>query len=83
MHGHSSWSTFGLHVVRGPKASESALLVKSDYGSVKEWHDMGQLCGPWCKQAPEVGSKLDLLLPLTNLLINEVEQISFFSDANT
>ena len=20
MHGHSSWSTFGLHLVRGPKA---------------------------------------------------------------
>ena len=31
-HGHSSWSTFTVHLVRGPKALQIDFLKKVDHG---------------------------------------------------
>ena len=33
VHGHSSWSTFSLYLVRGPKAHQNDVLKKWDHGS--------------------------------------------------
>ena len=57
VHGHSFWSMFGLHLVRGPKPLKIAFFIyffqKSDHGSVtiKKCHlGMEQLYVPCCKQ---------------------------------
>ena len=53
MHGHSSWSKLGLHLLTCPKALKFVILKKIDHGSLameKMPFDLGQLHGPWCKQ---------------------------------
>ena len=57
VHGHSSWFTFGLHLVRDPKASWIVLFFKkkkkSDHG--KRPSSMVRLHRPWCKPALNYG----------------------------
>ena len=49
VHGHYSWSTFGLHLVKGLKALLIDILKKSDHGS---WTmEKAIFHGPWCKPA--------------------------------
>ena len=56
VHGHSSWSTFGLHLVRGPKALQIDFL-RNQTLEVGPWsqtmekssHFMVWLHCPWCK----------------------------------
>ena len=49
MHGQSSWSTFNLHLMGGPKSLSFTLYLelqpwKCDHGKWPSY--MGQLCGP-------------------------------------
>ena len=50
IHGHFSWSTFCLHLLKGPKVCESAFVEigprKCDHGKTPS--KMGQLHGPSC-----------------------------------
>ena len=46
VHGHSSWSTFGLHLVRGPKG-----FCKLIFKETRPWMLDHQFHGPWCKPA--------------------------------
>ena len=56
VHGHFSWSTFGLHLVKGPKAlrmhlkklNHGSVTMKCDHGKIPS--NMGQLHDPWYKQ---------------------------------
>ena len=50
VHNHSSWSTFSLHLVRGPKAFFKKLFFRTTkVGLVKSPSFMVQPHGPWCK----------------------------------
>jgi hypothetical protein len=56
VHGHSSWFTFGLHLVRGAKSLDIDFLEKLDHESWTMKSDdrkrpstMIRLHGPWCK----------------------------------
>ena len=42
VHGHTSWSTFDLHLVRGPKALWIDFFKKSDNGSWTVKSDYGK-----------------------------------------
>ena len=57
VHGHFSWSTISVHLVRRPKTLRMHLFrnwtmevctTTCDHGKMPS--DMGQLHGPWCKQ---------------------------------
>ena len=68
VHGHSSWSSFGLHLMRGPKALYIEIL--RNWTKDKRPSSMAQLHGPQCKPTLTIGptssGQVDPKQPLTN-----------------
>jgi hypothetical protein len=63
VHGHSSWSTFGLLLMRGPKALQIEFVKNRDHESwaIKSDHglrpsSMVRLHDPWCKPTLSISS---------------------------